>query len=113
MTVRDDDRWREQYERRMEAAEDRMDRHEVQCSERYKALADVLTAAGESRNEMRNEMRSDLAAIRQGGERNFRILMVAVILIAFAAVFQESTIVEFVKLAARVWTNAGAPSAAP
>jgi hypothetical protein len=119
MAVRDDDRWREQFERRMEGAEERMIRHEVQCTERYKALADTLIAAGQARSELREEvqkmhenMREDVASVRGTISKQFNILLIALILIAFAAVFQESTIIEFVRHGARAFFDASPHSTA-
>jgi hypothetical protein len=119
MTEQSDERWRFEYERRMENVEDRMDRHEIQCSERYKALADTLIAAGQARNELRedvkkvrDDVREDVGQIRATLSKQFNILLIALILIAFAAVFQESTIIEFVRHGARAFFDVSPHSTA-
>lgn len=103
MAPETEDRWRDAFERRVEHIEDRMDRHEVQCGERYKALADTLAASAQGRA----EIRADVQEVRSMLARYGAILLTAVIVIAFAAVFQESTIIEFVRQAARVWSHGG------
>ena len=97
------ERWREDYERRLEAAEDRMDKHEVQCGERYTALSHTLMVAATDRKELREDVRS-LAIV---GQRNFFIVLIAIILIAFASVFKEATIIEFVRAGVSAWNSSG------
>lgn len=84
--------------------EDRMTQHEIICAERYGKTTQLLEAMIKSNA----DAREDIAVMRRDGGRFLYILLVPIILIAFAAVFQESTIIEFVRAAATTMTSRAA-----
>ena len=81
---------------RVNRLETRMDSHEAQCAERYKNITDLLELGRQDRASLRSEVRSYT-----------KYLQLAIILIAFTAVFKETTIASLLQHAITAFVRGG------